>query len=132
MIDEQYLSKAGDDFRQILGLDGIREVKCLHHLLFVVAALLGIVLENKHDVFRDRFPNCFALQRNNLQSLFQGYVVQVYGDPPGGESRVKDDRQTGQFPDRFKGDLCVDGCPIVDRCIGQRFQLWGTGGQGRL
>src|SRR6266403_56366 len=106
-LQVQQLAQPGHNFSNILRLKGIRKIDSLDDLFFVVAALLRLVGDHEDDVFRDRLPERFALQRHDFQRLLHRHIVQMRRDAPGREIRVKNHRKPRQFPDRLENDLRV-------------------------
>ena len=93
------MTQSGHNFRYVLRLHRIRQIKSTYDVLFVVTALGWLVGIHENNIFRHRLPNCFALQRHNVQRLLQCDVVQLYRDSPGREVRIKYHRYAGKFRD---------------------------------
>ena len=106
-LQVQQLAQPRHNFSNILRLKGIRQINRLDDLLFVIAALLRLVGDHQDDVFRDRLPERFALQRHDFQRLLHRHIVQMRRDAPGRKVRVKNHRKPRQFPDRLENDLRV-------------------------
>ena len=113
------MAQPGHNFRQILRLHRVRHVKRLDHLLFVVTTFLRLVRNHKNNVFRDRLPEYFALQRNDVQRLFQCHIVQFRGDAARRQVRVVNDRQSRQFGNGIEHDFRIVGHLQIDRRMRQ-------------
>ncbi len=119
----QHLPQSIGDFRQILRLNGISQVESFHQLFVVVFVLLRGILRDENNIFRHRFPECFALHAGDIQRLLQCDVVHFKGDSSGGEVRIVNDVYSRKFTDRVENNLHVIGHFQCDWSGRQRLQF---------
>ena len=83
---------------------------------------MRLVRRHEDDVVGHRLPERLSLERNDIESLLDGHVGQLRGDPAGGEVRVKNDRDPGKFRDSVEDGLGVVGHLQIDRSMRKRLQ----------
>ena len=103
----EHLPKSICNFRQILGLNGIGEVKSLHQLLVIILVLLRGVLRDKNNVFRDRLPEGLALHADDVQRLLKSQIVQIHADAAGREVWIVGHRQSRKLSNGVEDDFNI-------------------------
>src|SRR5262249_46224070 len=131
-LQVEQLAQAGGDFGQVLSDGDIVEVEGADDLFFVVAALLSVVRRDEDDVFCDRLPEGLAFERNDIEGLLEGDVIQIDGDTAGLEVGIVNDGDTGELADSVVNDLEVVGHAQIDGRTGEGLELGGLRGQGGL
>src|SRR5262249_45888982 len=109
---------------QVLRLDGVRQVEGLNHQIVVVLPFLLLVGKDQDDVFGERLPEGFAFQRDDIERLLEGNVIELDRYAPCRKIGIEDYGQPGLLAYGLEDDFGVVDHLQADRRARERLQLW--------
>src|SRR5215469_7284791 len=117
------LAETGNNLRDLLRRNGIRQIEGLHLFVFYVPPFLGVVRRNENHAAAQRLPKRLAFERHIVEGLLERHIGQFDWYPARGEVWIENHTETSQLGNRFENHARVVRHLQIDRLVRHWLQL---------